>query len=498
MISSPRVQFSFTEPTSDTNGTLIAVVPQGFGFTGWLADLDQTTGGAIQRAVAVSDFDGAKGEVEVTGPSGLSAQRIVLVGAGKLDELDALKAAKLGARIYSVLSARKAKTATILGDVSDAGLVAQMAHGLELRSYRFDKYKTREKAEDKPQLTEVTFACAAGSAAAAAFTELSEAAAGNRLARDLVHEVPNVLYPVSYAKVIQEQLEPLGVEVTILDEDDMAGWGALLGVGQGSIRESRCVVMHWKGDTSGDNAAPVAFVGKGVTFDTGGISLKPSASMEDMKSDMGGSAAVVGLMRVLAGRKAKVNAVGIVGLVENMPDAAAQRPGDIVTSLSGQTIEILNTDAEGRLVLADVLTHVQRTHKPRAIVDLATLTGAMIVTLGFQKAGMFANDDDLAKQLYRAGEVTGEHLWRLPLGEEYNKQLDRAEADMGNIGGGRAGGAITAACFLERFIEDKTPWAHLDIAPTAWSDVSYPLTGKSATGFGVRLLDKLVADNYES
>ena len=219
MISSPRVQFSFTEPTSDTNGTLIAVVPQGFGFTGWLADLDQTTGGAIQRAVAVSDFDGAKGEVEVTGPSGLSAQRIVLVGAGKLDELDALKVAKLGARIYSVLSARKAKTATILGDVSDAGLVAQMAHGLELRSYRFDKYKTREKAEDKPQLTEVTFACAAGSAAAAAFTELSEAAAGNRLARDLVHEVPNVLYPVSYAKVIQEQLEPLGVEVTILDED---------------------------------------------------------------------------------------------------------------------------------------------------------------------------------------------------------------------------------------------------------------------------------------
>ena len=498
MITAPRVTFSFSANATENVDATVVLCHSGFGFEGALQSLDQKVGGALQRAVSVTDFDGSSGDVDVVAPAGTNAGRIILLGAGKKESTTGLSIAKLGARLCSMLNDRRVRSVEILcGDLSN-DLVIELAHGLELRSYRFDKYLTREDENAKPSLANVVMICGDEAGAQAAFEPKSAAAAGNRLARDLVHEAPNVLYPVSYAAAIQEQLEPLGVEVTVLNEDDMAEWGALIGVGQGSIRESRCVVMHWRGADDGDNAKPVAFVGKGVTFDTGGISIKPSAGMGEMKTDMGGSAAVVGLMRALAGRKAKVNAIGIVGLVENMPDAAAQRPGDVVTSLSGQTIQVLNTDAEGRLVLADVLTHVQRTYKPRAIVDLATLTGAMIVALGHEKSGLFANDDDLARQLYDAGEATGEHLWRMPMGQEYNKKLDTKEADMANIGGGRAGGSITAACFLERFIEDDTPWAHLDIAPSAWTEGSYPLTGFGASGIGVRLLDKMVADHYES
>ena len=498
MISEPRVTFSFASKLNHQTDAIVVLCHTGFGFEGPLQSLDQQVGGALQRAVSVTKFDGASGDVDVVAPSGTDAGRIMLVGAGKEGEVSALSAAKLGARLCTLLNDRGVASADVLCAGLSNEIASELAHGLELRSYRFDKYLTREDAKSKPTLAAVTLVCDDEVGSRDAFAPKSAAAAGNRLARDLVHEAPNVLYPVSYASAIQEQLEPLGVEVTVLDEDDMADWGALLGVGQGSIRESRCVVMHWRGAEGGDNAQPVAFVGKGVTFDTGGISIKPSAGMGEMKTDMGGSAAVVGLMRALAGRQAKVNAIGIVGLVENMPDAAAQRPGDVVTSLSGQTIQVLNTDAEGRLVLADVLTHVQRTYKPRAIVDLATLTGAMIVALGHEKSGLFANDDALASQLYDAGEATGEHLWRMPMGQEYNKKLDTKEADMANIGGGRAGGSITAACFLERFIENDTPWAHLDIAPTAWTEGSYPLTGFGASGVGVRLLDQMVADHYES
>jgi leucyl aminopeptidase len=284
--------------------------------------------------------------------------------------------------------------------------------------------------------------------------------------------------------------------VEILDEKAMTklGMGALLGVGQGSARESRLVAMRWRGSKA-KKSKPVAFVGKGVCFDSGGVSIKPAAGMEDMKGDMGGAACVVGLMHALARRKAKVNAVGVIGLVENMPDAGAYRPGDILTSMSGQTIEVINTDAEGRLVLADALCYVKKTDDPRFIVDLATLTGAIIVALGHENAGMFANDDELAARLTSSGLATGETVWRMPLGAAYDKLIDSKFADMKNTGG-RNGGAVTAAQFLKRFVDD-TPWAHLDVAGVAMGSPSSEINTSWGSGWGVRLLDRLVADHYE-
>jgi leucyl aminopeptidase len=318
------------------------------------------------------------------------------------------------------------------------------------------------------------------------------------LTRDLVSEPPNVLYPAEMATRCRA-LEKLGVTVEILTpaELETLGFGALLGVAQGSAREARVVVMQWNGGTEG--TAPVAFIGKGVTFDTGGISIKPAGGMEDMKFDMAGAGTVIGLMSALAGRKARVNAVGLVGLVENMPSSTAQRPGDVVTTHSGQTVEVINTDAEGRLVLADVLWYAQHRFKPRFMVDLATLTGAIIVALGHEHAGLFSNDDALATQLANAGTATGEKLWRMPLGDAYDKQIKSDIADMKNVGG-RPGGSITAAQFIQRFIDTKEgpmAWAHLDIAGTAWATKDTPTTPKGATAFGVRLLDRLVADHYE-
>jgi leucyl aminopeptidase len=314
------------------------------------------------------------------------------------------------------------------------------------------------------------------------------------LARDLVNEPPNVLYPVEFARRAA-QLRKLGVGVEILDVKAMRklGMGALLGVGQGSTQESRIAIMRWNGGKKG--APPLAFIGKGVCFDTGGISIKPAANMEDMKGDMAGAACVVGLMHALAGRKAKVNAIGAIGLVENMPDGNAQRPGDIVTSMSGQTIEIINTDAEGRLVLADVVHYVNTRFKPKFMIDLATLTGAIIVALGQDLAGMFANDDKLAEQLTKAGLETGERVWRMPLGPEYDKLIDSKFADMKNTGG-RSGGSITAAQFIGRFV-GKTPWAHLDIAGTGFASGSSDTNRSWGSGWGVRLLDRLVAEEYE-
>jgi len=318
---------------------------------------------------------------------------------------------------------------------------------------------------------------------------------GVYLTRDVVTEPPNVLYPETLAARCKE-LEELGVVVEILNEKKMAklGMGALLGVGQGSVRESFLVTMRWDGGPK--NKAPVAFVGKGVTFDTGGISLKPGPGMEEMKWDMGGSGTVLGLMKALAGRKAKVNAVGVVGLVENMPDGNAQRPGDVVTSMSGQTIEIHNTDAEGRLVLADALWYTQQEFKPQAMIDLATLTGAILIALGNEYAGLFSNDDTLSAQLISAGQASGEPVWRMPLGDAYDKLLNSDCADMKNIGG-RNAGSITAAQFLQRFVKDTT-WAHLDIAGMAWSSKDRPTVPKGATGYGVRLLDRFVSDVYEN
>ena len=459
--------------------------------------LDQASGGAVARAQAAGRFTGAKGQsLDFLAPAGVQAARLLVVGAGPRDKLDDLGVEAAGAGAYQAV-----KTSGLSGlSIDFSGLTpaqaARAALGVRLAAYRFDKYLTKEKPEKKPSIARVEIVTADVAAARSAFAEQSALADAVYFARDLVSEPANILYPEEFARRVKA-LEPLGLSVEILDEAAMAklGMGALLGVGQGSARDSQMAVIQWKGAADPD-AQPIAFVGKGVCFDTGGISIKPADGMEDMKWDMGGAAAVAGVMHVLAGRKAKVNAVGILGLVENMPDGAAQRPGDIVTSMSGQTIEIINTDAEGRLVLADALWYCKERFNPKFMVDLATLTGAVIISLGYDYAGLFSNDDGLSEQLLAAGVAEAEPLWRLPLPAAYEKNIDSPAADMKNTGG-RPGGSITAALFLQRFVDGK-PWAHLDIASTAWKKPSAsPTVPEGASGYGVRLLNRLVKDRYE-
>jgi leucyl aminopeptidase len=386
--------------------------------------------------------------------------------------------------------------AELPGSAMSAARTADLAQGMRLRAYAFDRYKTKRKDDERRAAVTVNIAAADVAAARAAYAPREAIADGVNIARDLVNEPANVLYPEEFASRAGA-LRKVGVAVEVLDRRAMAklGMGALLGVGQGSVRESRTVVMRWNGGKKGD--APVAFIGKGVCFDTGGISIKPAAGMEDMKGDMAGAACVVGLMHALGRRKAKVNAVGVIGVVENMPDGNAQRPGDIVKSMSGQTIEIINTDAEGRLVLADVLWYTAKRFKPKFMVDLATLTGAIVVALGHENAGLFSNDDKLAERLTKAGQETGELVWRMPLAAEYDKQIDSKFADVKTTGNGRWAGAITAAQFLQRFVADKTPWAHLDIAGTGFDSRQSEINKSWGSGWGVRLLDRLVADYYE-
>ena len=491
---------SLASQPAQFDGAVGFTVAEGKDWSGALSALDAACGGAIKRTAQAASFDGAKGKtLLVLGAGADVPARIVLTGLGS-DAPSDLDLNKAGASLLAEIATRGDTTLTLVPHDGSAASAAALVEGAAMRSYRFDAYRTRLKDDQKQSISTLVGACDDPSAAAGLMTDIAGRISGNYLARDLKHEPANVLYPIAFAQRVKDELEPLGVEVTIIDEARMEkeGWGALLGVGQGSVRDSAVVVMHWKGASGGVHDDPVCFVGKGVCFDTGGISIKPAGGMEDMKWDMGGAAAVSGLMKSLAMRKAKANVVGLIGLVENMPDANAQRPGDIVTSLSGQTIQVLNTDAEGRLVLADVLWHAQEKYQPRFIVDLATLTGAMLVALGHEKAGVFSNDDELAAQLFDASEATGEYVWRMPLGQEYNKMLDSKEADMRNIGGGRWGGSITAACFLERFIQKGQKWAHMDIAGVVWSDKPKPLVGSGATGFAVRSLDKLVQDNYEA
>jgi len=416
----------------------------------------------------------------------------VVIGLGKRAELDARAAEAAGSAAGAAL--KNSLVAAMGVDGLPAALGPHAALGATLGAYRFDRYRTREKAEDKPRLGMLTVLTNDPDAARAAWPALAAVAHGVFVARDLVSEPANVLSPPVFADRIEE-LASLGLEIEVLDPARMAvlGFGALLGVAQGSDKEARTVIMRWNGGAADE--APIAFIGKGVTFDSGGISIKPAGGMEDMKWDMAGAGAVVGLMAVLAGRKAKINVVGIVGLVENMLSGSAQRPGDVVTSYSGQTIEVLNTDAEGRLVLADVLWYAQERFKPRFMVDLATLTGAIIVGLGHEHAGLFSNDDTLSQHLLEAGKASGEGLWRMPMGDAYDKLIRSDIADMKNIGG-RPGGSITAAQFLKRFV-NNVPWAHLDIAGMAWSSKDAATIPKGATAFGVRLLDRMVADQYE-
>jgi leucyl aminopeptidase len=453
--------------------------------------------GPLAQAAAASRFTGAKGQtLDVLAPTGMDAARLVLVGVGKAGALDAIGVEHGAALAYAAVSA--SGLATLRIELPDAGadLAAHAALGVRLASYRFDKYRTKEPAEKKPSVVKTEIVAADAKAALAAFAPLAALADAVSFTRDLVSEPPNVLYPAEYAQRVKK-LESLGLEVEILGEAQMMklGMGSLLAVGQGSVRDSQLVVIRWNG-AADKTAQPIAFVGKGVCFDTGGISIKPADGMEDMKWDMGGSAAVAGLMHVLAGRKAKVNAVGILGLVENMPDGNAYRPGDVLTSMSGQTIEIINTDAEGRLVLADAVWYCQDRFKPKFMVDLATLTGAIIIALGNDLAGCYSNNEELAGNLIAASNTEGEPLWRMPLPAQYDKNIDSMIADMKNTGG-RPGGSITAAMFIQRFA-NGVPWAHLDIAGTAWKKPSaFPTSPDGATGYGVRLLNRMVAEKYE-
>jgi len=452
---------------------------------------------SLAAAVAASRFTGAKGQtLDLIAPAGLEVGRLVLVGAGKRDAFDALAAEHAAANAYGALKATGFEVLRLEMPELDARTAVHAGLGLRLAAYRFDKYRTKEPAEKKPSILYAQIVASDPDAALAAFPPLAAVADAVSFTRDLVSEPANVLYPVEFARRVKE-LERLGLEIEVLGEPEMTklGMGSLLGVGQGSVRESQLVVIRWNG-AADKSAPPLAFVGKGVCFDSGGISIKPAEGMEDMKWDMGGAGAVAGLMHVLAARKAKVNVVGVLGLVENMPDANAQRPGDVVTSMSGQTIEVINTDAEGRLVLADAIWYCQDRFKPKLIVDLATLTGAIITALGNDFAGLFSNNDELAANLLDASAKEGELLWRMPLPEAYNKQIDSVIADVKNTGG-RAGGSITAALFIQKFV-NGLPWAHLDIASTAWKKPSsIPTVPDGATGFGVRLLNRMVQEKYE-
>ena len=452
----------------------------------------------VRRAAAATDFKGkAKTTLDLIAPAGIDMDRLIVVGAGKIAELTEADWVSLGGAAMGALG--KAKAATIVferpdGKKAPASAAADFALGMRLRAYAFDGYKSGTEDAPKKKPVSVTIAVDDPAAARAAWRTRDAIAGGVLLARDLVNEPPNVLGPVEFADRAKT-LTKLGVKVEVLTEREMKKleMRALLGVAQGSPRPPRLVVMRWNGGKAKDK--PVAFVGKGVVFDTGGISIKPAGGMEDMKGDMAGAAAVTGLMHALAARKAKVNAVGVIGIVENMPDGAAQRPGDIVTAMTGTTIEIINTDAEGRLVLADAVAYTERRFKPRFIIDLATLTGAIIVSLGHHHAGMFATDDALAAALSSAGEATGDKVWRMPLGKEYDKLIDSKFADVKNAGG-RDGGSITAAHFIKRFVKD-TPWVHLDVAGTAMGSPQTEINRSWASGWGVRLLDRLVSDKYE-
>jgi leucyl aminopeptidase len=463
------------------------------------ATLDTKYGGQLSRAVIAARFNGAVGKVLSLHGVHADIDSVVLVGVGELAKVTGATLERAtAAGVKALLTTATSAFVALNGweGVATSENAARAGFGASLAAYRFDTYRTKLKTEQKPSLTSLTIDVADGAGAFAAYKALSD---GVSLARDLVNEPANVLHPQEFASRLKK-LTSLGVKVEVLGEAQMTALGmhSLLGVGLGSAKESQLVVMSWNG---GGSEAPLALVGKGVCFDTGGISIKPSGGMEDMKGDMGGAAAVSGTMHAIAARKAKVNVVGVVALVENMPDGLAQRPGDIVTSMSGQTIEILNTDAEGRLVLCDAMTYVQQKHKPKVMIDLATLTGAIIISLGYEFAGLFSNSDELSGKIEAAGIASEEPVWRFPLTPAYDKLMDSNVADMKNVqrsGGGAGAGSITAAQFLGRFVDEGVQWAHIDIAGTA-SKASNddPREPSWATGYGVRLLNRLIADSFE-
>ncbi len=494
---------SFIDPAKIKTSVVVVPAYEGSAPEAKLLNLGKKEAETLATALKNQDYKGKKGTVAIVPALGAYGW-VAVVGLGKKADVSPLILQEIGGDMQAGLASLPVEEATLVlpeklhSKIEDADVAAYIATGFHLRSYAFDKYKTKKKDDEKPKLKKLSVATPAYAKAKKAYEPLAAVAKGVFLARDLQNEPANIIYPETLAKAAVDALSGLGVKVEVLGEKEMEklGMGALLGVGQGSVRESQLVVMQYHGNPKSKDA-PVALVGKGVTFDTGGISIKPSAGMEDMKWDMGGSAVVIGTMLALAGRQAKVNAVGVIGLVENMPSGTAQRPGDIVTSMSGQTIEVLNTDAEGRLVLADALWYTQENFKPAWIVDFATLTGAIVVALGEITAGLFSNNDKLAKHIEQAADATGEALWRLPLKPEYDKDMDSDFADMKNIGSGRGAGSITAAQFLQRFIKDGQAWAHIDIAGVTWAKKPTSLFPKGATAYGVRLMDTLIAQHYE-
>ncbi len=490
---------TFAAPGQPKSGVLVVFCPEDKKLSGIAAEADKRSGGHISRAMKAIGFEAKREQIlDLVAPEKLPLQRIILLGVGDPAKLVAREAELLGGAIAGYLQAAKTESGAVAADLTGltldaAEFAALLASGATLRTYSFDRYKSKKPGNGKG-LAALTILTGEAAKAKKAFADYEAVAEGVHFARDLVNEPANKLNPVEFAARVKAKSKAgLAVEILTPAQMKKLGMGALLGVAQGSVNEPRLVIMRWQGGKKNDK--PVSFIGKGVTFDTGGISIKPAAGMEDMKGDMGGAACVAGLMLALARRKAKVNAVGVIGLVENMPDGNAQRPGDIVTSMSGKTIAVLNTDAEGRLVLADALWYTQDRFKPQFMINLATLTGAIMVALGKEHAGLFSNSDELSARLYDLGLATGEKVWRMPLAPEYDKMIDYEVADMKNIGG-RNAGAITAAQFLQRFV-NNVPWVHLDVAGTAMDSNKSPINQSWGSGWGVRLLNRLVADHYE-
>lgn len=496
------MKVKFTSIGGPTSGVFALGVLKDGKLTPSAARMDKKTKGMLSRAIRSNpNFSGERGQfLEIPAPMGTRLTKIILAGLGSPSEMNALGFESLGGSLAKRIGSGDSEGCVAIddifpADIPDVEAAARVAYGAVLGGYRFDSYRTKLKAKNKFSLKNFSVIIGDSNGAKRIFRNLDQISKGVHMARNLVSEPGNIIYPMTLAQQAKS-LEKIGVKVEVLGRTrlEKIGMGSLLGVAQGSDFEPFVVVMQWNG-AANQKQRPLAFVGKGVTFDSGGLSIKPSSGMEEMKFDMAGSAAVIGAMRSLAGRKANVNVVGVIGLVENMPSSKAQRPGDIVTSLSGQTIEVLNTDAEGRLVLADCLWYTKERFNPKAMVNLATLTGAIIVSLGHSYAGIFSNSDKLAEQITQAGDLEGELVWRLPMGPDYDRMIDSSIADMKNIGG-RGAGSITAAQFLKRFV-GNIPWVHIDIAGTAWCYKDKPTTPKGASGFGVRLLDRLAFEYFE-
>ncbi|HYX47371.1 MAG TPA: leucyl aminopeptidase [Sphingomicrobium sp.] len=488
-----EIRFAASRPTGDF-ALVLPVAGKDRKSLGSLGTAQQAVGAALDR----QRFDGeASGVSEQFVDDGGTSRRALIIGVGAGTNPD--KAAEqLGGTATARLltSGEKRVVIDLTGLGYDADAAARVGLAAALRSWRHDRYRTKLKDNQKPTLEQVVVVAGGDGAQQRYDSRWAPVAEGVSLTRELVTEPANIIYPESFVERVRGSLKSSGVEIEVLDRAQMEklGMGALLGVAQGSTREARLLILKWNG---GGDGAPTAFVGKGVTFDTGGISIKPAAGMEAMKWDMGGAGAVAGALKALALRKAKANVVGICGLVENMPGGNAQRPGDVVTTMSGQTVEVINTDAEGRLVLADAVAYVQRNYSPKTVIDLATLTGAILISLGHEWAGLFSNNDELASELLKAANESGDKLWRMPLAEPFDRLIDSPIADMKNVGP-REGGSITAAQFIQRFIENGTRWAHIDMAGKAWSDKASSTYDKGATGYGVRLLDQYVEDVLEA